>query len=140
MSLLAYDPETLKTAVILADRPEVGDDSYLASSPLPSVVWLRASVVGVGAVRCAIEPSAVTTLSGQRAPTWGDLQAVWQTLASVIDHKIRHAEFDPAGRHRDRLPVVTIASADVRHHAQQPFAWSGAYRDTQAQPERDSPA
>ena len=139
MSPLAYDPETLKTSVILADRPDVGEDSYLASAPLPSVVWLRASVVGVGAVRCAIEPSAVTTLTGRRAPTWGDLQSAWQTLAGVIDHRIRHAEFDPAGRQRDRLPVVTIASADVRHHAQQPFASVGAHGDAQPQPECDSP-
>jgi len=129
MSFLAYDSESLKTAVILTDRPEVGADAYRSTAPLPSVVWLRASVVGVGMVRCAIEPSAITTLSAKRAPTWGDLEAVWQTLAEVIDRKIRHADFDPATRHRDRLPVVTISSSDVRLHAQQPMAWQVPDRD-----------
>ena len=129
MSFLSYDLESLKTAVILTDRPEVGADAYRASAPLPSVVWLRANVVGVGAVRCAIEPSAITTLSAKRAPTWGDLESVWQTLAEAIDRKIRHADFDPATRHRDRLPVVTISSSDVRLHAQQPFAWRLPERD-----------
>jgi len=129
MSFLAYDPELLKTAVILTDRPEVGADAYRSSAPLPSVVWLRASVVGVGPARCAIEPSAITTLSAKREPTWGDLEAVWQTLAEVIDRKIRHADFDPVTRHRDRLPVVTISSSDVRLHAQQPLAWRTRGRD-----------
>jgi len=129
MSFLAYDSESLKTAVILTDRPEVGADAYRSTAPLPSVVWLRASVIGVGMVRCAIEPSAITTLSAKRAPTWGDLEAVWQTLAEVIDRKIRHADFDPATRHRDRLPVVTISSSDVRLHAQQPMAWQVPDRD-----------
>jgi len=129
MSFLAYDHDSLKTAVILTDRPEVGADAYRSSAPLPSVVWLRANVVGVGAVRCAIEPSAVTTLSAKRAPTWGDLESVWQTLAEVIDRKIRHADFDPAARRRDRLPVVTISSSDVRLHAQQPFALQLPDRD-----------
>ena len=139
MSFLAYDPQLLKTSVILIDRPEVGADSYRASALLPSVVWLRASVVGVGAVRCGIELSAITTLSGCRAPTWGNLQTEWQTLAEAIDRKVRHADFDPAGRLRDRLPVVTIASADVRHQAQQPFAWIADARAA-GQPPCDSPA
>ena len=139
MSLIVYDPQSLKTAVILADRPEVGADSYLASARLPSVVWLRVSVVGVGVVRCAIEPSAITTLSGSRSPTWGELESVWQTLAGVIDRKIRAADFDPARRHRDRLPVITISSADVRHHAQQPLAWPGAMRDAEPLAERERP-
>ena len=129
MSVLDYDPQTLKTAVILPERPEVGADAYRARARLPSVVWLRANVVGVGIVRCAIEPSAVTTLSGRGAPTWGDLETAWQTLAGAIDRKIRAADFDPATRHRDRLPVVTIASADVRHDAQQPLSWQGVVAD-----------
>jgi hypothetical protein len=126
MSASHYDSQTLKTAVILPDRPEVGGDAYRARACLPSVVWLRVSVVGVGAVRCAIEPTAITTLSAKRAPTWGDLESVWQTVAEVIDRKIRGAEFDAPSRHRDRLPVVTISSADVRHHAQQPLSWHAA--------------
>ena len=126
MSLVAYDPQRLRTAVILPDRPEVGVDAYRASAVLPGVVWLRVSVVSVGAVRCAIESTAVTTLSGHREPTWGDLEAVWQTLAGAIDRRIRSAEFDMVQRHRDRLPVVTITSADVRHDAQQPLGWRGA--------------
>lgn len=135
MPVLEYDPLTLKTAVILPDRPEVGADAPRASAPLPTVVWLRVNVVGVGVVRCAIEPSAVTTLSAKSAPTWGNLEAVWQTLADVIDRKIRAADFDAGRRHRDRLPVVTITSADVRHHAQQPLGWLGASLDqAQAEP------
>ena len=139
MSVLDYDPHTLKTAVILPDRPEVGADAPRATAPLPSVVWLRVNVVGVGVVRCAIEPSAVTTLSARRAPTWGDLEAVWQTLAEVIDRKIRAADFDPGRRHRDRLPVVSITSADVRHHAQTPIVWLDAPYEPNAQPELERP-
>ena len=139
MSLLAYDPQILKTAVILPDRPEVGDDAYLASARLPSVVWLRVSVVGVGVVRCAIEPSAITTLSANGAPTWGDLESVWQTLAGAIDRKIRAADFDGGTRHRDRLPVVTITSADVRHHAQQPLSWHALPSDPARIREGDHP-
>ena len=125
MSFPMYDADALRTAVILTDRPEVGADSFLASAHLPSTVWLRANVVGVGAVRCAIEPSAITTLSAHRAPTWGDLESVWQTLAEVIDGKIRRSDFDLSIRHRDRLPVVSVTSSDVRHHAQQPLSWRG---------------
>jgi hypothetical protein len=137
MALLTYDPESLRTAVILTDRPEVGADSYRASAPLPSIVWLRANVVGVGPVRCAVEPSAITTLSARRAPTWGDLESVWQTLAEVIDRKIRHSDFDLSTRHRDRVPVVGVSSPDVRHHAQQPLAWHALAADM---PERRDPA
>jgi len=139
MSVLDYDPHTLRTAVILPDRPEVGADAPRATAPLPSVVWLRVSVVGVGIVRCAIEPSAITTLSARRAPTWGDLEAVWQTLAEAIDRKIRAADFDPGRRHRDRLPVVTISSADVRHHAQAPVGWLDATYEAKGQQECERP-
>ena len=139
MPLLDYDPHMLKTAVILPDRPEVGADAPRATAPLPTVVWLRASVVGVGAVRCAIEPSAVTTLSAKRAPTWGDLEAVWRTLAEVIDRKIRAADFDAGRRHRDRLPVVTITSADVRHHAQAPMRWLRPSAEAGGAPELERP-
>ena len=140
MPVLAYDPQALKTAVILPDRPEVGADSYRATAALPSVVWLRVSVVGVGAVRCAIESSAISTLCGRPTPAWGDLESVWQTLAGVIDHKIRDAEFEPGHRHRDRLPVVSITSADVRHHAQQPLGWRGALREGSDRGEGDRTA
>ena len=139
MSVLAYDPQTLKTAVILPDRPEVGADAYRANAPLPSIVWLRVNVVGIGIVRCAIEPTAITTLLAKGAPTWGDLESVWQTLAGAIDRKIRNADFDAGHRHRDRLPVVTITSADVRHHAQHPLGWRGPFPEAQGHAEGDRP-
>jgi hypothetical protein len=120
--VFAYDPQLLKTAVILPDRPEVGIDAHRSTASLPSVVWLRVTIVGIGMVRCAIDPSAITTLSAHAAPTWEDLESVWQTLASAIDRKIRAADFDTAARHRDRVPVVTLTSADVRLHVQQPYA------------------
>jgi len=140
MSFFTYDPESLRTAVILTDRPEVGADSYRASASLPSIVWLRANVVGVGPVRCAIEPSAITTLSARRAPTWGDLESVWQTLAEVIDRKIRHADFDLSTRHRNRVPMVSVSSSDVRHHVQQPLAWHAPAADVAELRDPERPA
>lgn len=139
MPMPTYDPQILRTAVILLDRPEVGVDAHRASDRLPSIVWLRVSVVRVGAVRCAIEPSAITTLCGNVAPTWGDLESAWQTLAGVIDCKIREADFDSGQRHHDHLPVVTISSADVRHQVQQPLGWRGARREAQEHTEGERP-
>lgn len=139
MPVLAYDPQALRTAVILPERPEVGADSYRATARVPGAVWLRVSVVGVGGVRCAIESSAITTLCGRPDPTWGDLESVWQMLAGAIDRKIREADFEPGHRHRDRLPVVSITSADVRHHAQQPLGWRGALREMPEQAEGGRP-
>ena len=81
-----------------------------------------------------VRPSA--RCPGRREPTWGDLEAVWQTLASAIDRKIRSAEFDPGRRHRDRLPVVTITSGDVRHEAQQALGWRGARDKASAEGKR----
>jgi hypothetical protein len=137
--VLSYDPSVLKTAVILSDRPEVGIDANRAESRLPSVVWLRVTVVDVGVVRCALESSAITTLLGKRAPTWGDLEAVWQKLAGVIERKIRNAEFEVGHRHRDRLPVVSVTSTDVRHEAQKPFEWHGEADAARAQSVAERP-
>jgi hypothetical protein len=116
--MLSFDPSILKTAVILTDRPEVGADANPADAKLPRVVLLRATAVDLGAVRCAVESSVVTTLAGRKAPTWGDLEAVWQMVASAIECKIRSAEFEPPARHRDRVPVVRIAPGDVTHETQ----------------------
>ena len=70
---------------------------------------------------------------------WGDLEAVWQTLAGVIERKIRHAEFEVGHRHRDRLPVVSVTSADVRHEAQKPFEWHGEADAARAQSGAERP-
>jgi hypothetical protein len=136
MSLAAYDPHVLKTAVILPDRPEVGADAFQVNAPLPGVVWVRVTIVDVGTVRCAIDASAITTLLGRKVPTWGDLETVWQTIAGTIERKIRDADFDAGRGARDRLPIVTITSADVRHHAQQPLGWLADAHEPVA-PERE---
>jgi hypothetical protein len=108
-----FSLQTLKTAVILADRPGIGADACLATDPLPSVTWIRFNVLGIGIVRCAVEHRAVRALSNRCSPTWGDLQAVWQTIVELADRKIRAADFDPGRQSRDRPPVVRIASADA---------------------------
>jgi hypothetical protein len=133
-----FDHYTLKTAFILPERPEVGADACLATDSLPSLISIRVNVVDIGTVVCAIEQSAVRALSTRRAPTWGDLQRVWQALAEIVDRKIRAAEFDPGRRHRDRPPVVRIASADVDAGAG-PISGSRQGLDAKPQPERGRP-
>jgi hypothetical protein len=111
------DPATLRTAIILLDRPEVGFDGHDAQERLPSRLRVRATVVGHGPVACMIDSDAVRALAGRERPTWSDLQTVWQTLASSIDRKIRAGGVSNEGQPHG-WAAVDITPADVPGHAE----------------------
>jgi hypothetical protein len=83
------DFASLRTAIILLDRPVVGVDGHRAHDRLPPTLRVRATVVGQGPVACTIAADAVRALAGSERPTFADLEAVWQSLATSIDEKIR---------------------------------------------------
>ena len=135
--MFAFHQYTLKTAVILPQRPEVGADACLPTESLPSVIWIRVDVFPTATVRCAIDRSAVKALANGPAPTWGDVERVWQILAAIVDRKIRGAQFEPQRRHRDRLPVVRIADADVKAGMEsRGYGAPGAYTSRSQESER----
>src|SRR5690349_13662584 len=79
------DFSSLRTAIILLDRPLIGIDGHRAQDRLPPTLRLRATVVGQGPVACSIACDAVRALVGRERPTFGDLEAVWQHVAQSID-------------------------------------------------------
>jgi len=92
------DIASLRTAIILLDRPLVGLDGHRINDRLPRQLRVRATVVGQGPVACTIAADAVRVLAGRERPTFGDLEAVWQRLATSIDGKIRAGEVSARGQ------------------------------------------
>ena len=111
MALSPLEISRLRTAIILLDRPLVGRDGHRGRERLPDVVRLRATVVGVGSVTCALESRAVAARGGGGAATWADLQAAWQAVAASVDRKIRAGALE--GESGDKDAAVRITAADI---------------------------
>jgi len=110
------DFASLRTAIILLDRPLVGLDGHRVNDRLPAKLRVRATVVGQGPVACTIAADAVRLLAGRERPTFGDLEAVWQTLATSIDGKIRAGEVSARGQPHG-WAGMDLTSEDVAHQA-----------------------
>ena len=108
------DFASLRTAIILLDRPVVGLDGHRAQDRLPPTLRVRATVVGQGPVACSIAADAVRVLAGRERPTFADLEAVWQSLATSIDEKIRAGDLSPRGQPHG-WAGVDITPDDVTH-------------------------
>jgi hypothetical protein len=118
------EPMSLRTAIILLDRPVVGVDGHRPHERLPLSVRLRATVVGIGPVACTVESDIVGRLAGREEPTWADLQLVWQDVASAIQAKIRAGSFD-ATRAPHGWRGVHIEREDVPGRPTSPHAAAG---------------
>lgn len=105
----ARESLALRHAVILLDRPIVGLDGPRGSERVPATIRLKATVLGGAAVDCAIDIGAVQSASGVGQPTWSDLQRAWQTLATILQDKIRAGAFVETGRRAS----VLIGREDV---------------------------
>lgn len=114
------DFASLRTAIILLDRPLVGLDGHRARDRLPPKLRVRATIVGQGPVACTIAADAVRVLAGHEGPTYGDLEAVWQRLATSIDEKIRAGEVSARGQPHGWAAVdITpddVTAEDVPQH------------------------
>ena len=110
------DFASLRTAIILLDRPLVGLDGHRVNDRLPPKLRVRATVVGQGPVACSITADAVRVLAGRDRPTFGDLEAVWQRLATSIDGKIRAGEVSARGQPHG-WASMDLTPEDVAHQA-----------------------
>jgi hypothetical protein len=87
---LAPRPDDLATAIILLERLAIGPGGHRERSRLPSLVRLQAEVIDRGPIACAVSAEAVRMLAhSDRAPTWGDLQRVWQDVSALLQLRIR---------------------------------------------------
>ena len=109
----ARESLALRHAVILLERPIVGVDGPRGRERVPPTIRLTATVVGGAPVDCAIDIGAVRSAAGVEHPTWSDLQRAWQTLATILDAKIRAGVFVEAGRRASVRVVDDDVAADA---------------------------
>jgi len=106
------DDVALRAAIILFDRPAVGPGGFRARSRLPDTVSIDASVSGTP-IRCEVSRAVVHELSGAtHVPSWEHLQQVWQTIAALLERKIRAGGANPL--HGRGVPTVTLTVEDLR--------------------------
>jgi hypothetical protein len=106
------DAHALRTAIVLFDRPAVGPGGHRARARLPDPVWIDASVSGAP-VRCSVAADVVRELTGvAQRPSWDDLQQAWQTIAALLERKIR-AGAAAASWTVQGVPTVALTAADL---------------------------